>query len=108
MNFAKTFKGLVLGSALLLATGAFAASKGPLQLTRSGQCGRKATSRRRLHREMGRQRPQRASGNPQGQECSCHCARTGGHAGPCIELRFSCGKHGRRWQPRVVADPFLR
>ena len=33
MNFAKTFKGLVLGSALLLATSAFAASKGPLQLT---------------------------------------------------------------------------
>jgi len=32
MNFAKTFKGLVLGSALLLATSAFAASKGPLQL----------------------------------------------------------------------------
>jgi hypothetical protein len=33
MNFAKTFKGLVLGSALLLATSAFAASKGALQLT---------------------------------------------------------------------------
>jgi hypothetical protein len=33
MNFAKTFKGLILGSALLLATGAFAASKGALQLT---------------------------------------------------------------------------
>ncbi len=33
MKFAKTFKGLVLGSALLLSTGAFAASKGPLQLT---------------------------------------------------------------------------
>jgi hypothetical protein len=33
MNFAKTFKGLVLGSALLLATTAFAASKGSLQLT---------------------------------------------------------------------------
>jgi hypothetical protein len=33
MNLAKTFKGLVLGSALLLATGAFAASKGPLQLS---------------------------------------------------------------------------
>ena len=33
MNFAKTFKGLVLGSALVLATSAFAASKGALQLT---------------------------------------------------------------------------
>jgi hypothetical protein len=33
MNLAKTFKGLVLGSALLLASSAFAASKGPLQLT---------------------------------------------------------------------------
>ena len=33
MNFAKTFKGLILGSALLLATTAFAASKGSLQLT---------------------------------------------------------------------------
>jgi len=33
MNFAKTFKGLILGSALLLATSAFAASKGALQLT---------------------------------------------------------------------------
>ncbi|HEY6181736.1 MAG TPA: hypothetical protein VIW67_05785 [Terriglobales bacterium] len=33
MQLAKTFKGLVLGSALLLATSAFAASKGPLQLT---------------------------------------------------------------------------
>jgi len=33
MNLAKTFKGLVLGSAILLATSAFAASKGPLQLT---------------------------------------------------------------------------
>jgi hypothetical protein len=33
MNFAKIFKGLVLGSALLVATSAFAASKGTLQLT---------------------------------------------------------------------------
>jgi hypothetical protein len=32
MNFAKVSKGLVLGLALLLATSAFAASKGPLQL----------------------------------------------------------------------------
>ncbi len=35
MNFAKITKGLVLGSALLLATGAFAASKGALQLASS-------------------------------------------------------------------------
>jgi len=33
MQLAKTFKGLVLGAALFLETGAFAASKGPLQLT---------------------------------------------------------------------------
>ena len=33
MNFAKCFKGLVLGSALLLASSAFAANKGPLQLS---------------------------------------------------------------------------
>lgn len=33
MNFAKISKGLVLGLALILATSAFAASKGPLQLT---------------------------------------------------------------------------
>jgi hypothetical protein len=32
MNFAKCFKGLVLGSALLLASTAFAANKGTLQL----------------------------------------------------------------------------
>ena len=32
MNFAKCFKGLVLGSALLLASTAFAANKGSLQL----------------------------------------------------------------------------
>jgi len=32
MNFAKISKGLVLGLAILLATSAFAASKGPLQL----------------------------------------------------------------------------
>ena len=37
MNFAKTFKGLVLGSALLLATTAFAASKGSLDLRRRRQ-----------------------------------------------------------------------
>lgn len=35
MNFAKCFKGLVLGSALLLASSAFAANKGPLQLSSS-------------------------------------------------------------------------
>jgi len=33
MNLAKLSKGLVLGLGLLLATSAFAASKGPLQLT---------------------------------------------------------------------------
>jgi hypothetical protein len=32
MKFEKLFKGLVLGSALLLASSAFAANKGPLQL----------------------------------------------------------------------------
>ena len=33
MNLAKVSKGLILGLALLLSTGAFAASKGPLQLS---------------------------------------------------------------------------